>query len=332
MAHTENHTNHSAQPPFFRSLILRGCLTEDEIVHTADGFYAAVRSLADILIGQEIATFPNAQDQERSCDKFYDDWYLYAVPHGAGHVYGLMKMREQESDASGSVPADGDTPGVTVSFISFQTEAMAACLADPTPANRKALNAQIDRVVAARGQRHHPALKAYFIRPEAEGPYLIAELYVRFIAALAQHGSIAVPGKYAALFRRSRSPKASRKSRRLPDFLDANNEAAGYPVCDHERIFFRDSRCLSLYEKQAILATHTGNVCFHSFAAEVRYHARFLVWYARLPLPVIGRSVYASAVRADMTIDDTEFEGPAPFYHLDSHWVQLQRKYHPEYR
>lgn len=315
-------------PMFFQNLIKQNCLASGDIRQTADGFFAISRSLADILARKGITVFPNDQNQERQCSRFFDDWYLYAVPEGQGHVFSLFKMREQESDAAEAIPADGDTPGITVSFIAFDTAILALCLSDPQPENRAALNREINRVVAARGQRHHKALKDYFSSPKAEGSYLIAELYVQKIASLAKDGSISVPKHYEVIYARSRKPRASQKSTRLPRFLEANNQAAGRCVCDHSRIYLQNAASLSPEETLAILATHTANVSFHSFAAEVRYHARFLVWYARIPIPFLGKSVYVSAIRADMTIDDTEFEGPAPFYRLDSKWVAEQQKYH----
>ena len=118
---------------------------------------------------------------------------------------------------------------------------------------------------------------------------------------------------------------------RIPRFLEENNKAAGHTVCDHEKIYIQNPDSLSVYEKRAILATHAANVSVHSFAAEVRFHARFLTWYARLPIPFLGKSAYDSAIRADMTIDDTEFDAPAPFYRMNGRWVRAQRKYHKEY-
>lgn len=319
-------------PSFFRELAARGCLTEGDMARTGDGFHAVTRSLADILIGSGIPTFPNDRDAERECGRFFDDWYLYAVPDGPEYVYSLFKMREQEHDAENGIIGDGDTPGVTVSFIAFGTGVLARCLDDPSFANRKALNREINRVVSVRGQRHHPALKAYFADSKSEGAYWIGEQYVRFLADLARDGCLSVPEAYGALYQELRSGRASRSQRRLPDFLDANNAAAGYPVCDHAVIRFRDPKNLSEFEKYALLATHTGDVSFPAFAAEVQYHARFLVWYARVPIPFLGRSVYDSAIRADMTIGDTELEGPAPFHKENSRWVRRQRECHPEYR
>lgn len=328
--HAFRHVPAEIMPPFFRELASLGCLTANNVQRTADGFHAVTKSIADILIGKGITTFPNFQGQERMCDKFFDDWYLYAVPGNGAYVYSLFKMREQEYNAENGEIADGDTPGVTISFIGFDPAFLRKCIADPAPANRKALNREIDRVVAARGQTHHKALKAYFNRPQAEGPYLVAELYTAFLAGFARNGRIAVPKAYAALCTKAASSKASRKKGRLPRFIVSNNEAAGYTVCDQENIYIRDPAHLSRYEKYALLATHTAAVSFFSFAAEVHYHARFLVWYARIPLPFTGWSVYSSAVRADMTIAETELEGPAPFYNPNSKWVRLQKKYHAE--
>lgn len=295
-------------PALFRELEL----CPSDVHTTGDGFYAVTRSIAQILSDRGITTFPNDRDEQRRCDLFYDDWYLYAVKAESDFVYSLFKMREQEHDAEGAEPADGDTPGITISFIALKTEILTACLNDPSHSNRKAFNRELNRVVAARGQRHHTALKAYFIRPQAEAPYLIARLYTDFIASLAVDGSLPVPEYYAA-----------HKPKRLRRFLEENNTAAGYTVCDHERVYIGNPSELTREERLAILATHTANVSFHSFAAEVRFHALFLV---RFPLGPI----YESAIRADMTICDNEFQGPTPYYRLNSRLVKQQEQYHQD--
>ena len=261
---------------------------------------------------------------------FFDDWYLYCIKQGEREVYSLFKMREQEKDRSFTSVSDGDTPGVTVCFVSLDIQILCDCIRDPSAANRKALGVEINRVVASRKQSHHPALKQYFVRPEAKGSYLMAEAYVRFIASLASNGKLQVPDRYATIYQSSLKSNAGRKITRIPEFLEANNRNGGRVICDHSHIFLQDPGKPDVFEKKAILATHTGNVSIHSFAAEVRYHACFLSWYWKLPLPFIGGSVYGSAIRADMTIDDKEFEGPAPYYDLESKWVRLQEKHHSE--
>lgn len=318
----ETKTNFST-PAFFQELASLGCLSEDAVRHTSDGFCAVTDSLADILTKMGITTFLNDQNQERECRNFYDDWYLYGVPWDGGYIYSLFKMREQEHDAEEGRIADGDTPGVTISFIAFQTDILKTCLEIPSPANRQVLNQEINRVVAKRGQRHYKGLKAYFVRPQSEGAYLIAQLYVSFLAGLSENGCLPVPIAYAAL-----CGQASGKKQRLPRFLDANNAEAGYPVCDHKTIRIRDAKCLTPFEKNALLATYTANTSFHAFAAEVRFHACFLVPLARIPVPFLHWSIYDSAIRADLTIAESEIEGPTPYHNPNSRWIRLQRKYH----
>ena len=128
------------------------------------------------------------------------------------------------------------------------------------------------------------------------------------------------------LFKRlnSISYKNSSKFARLPRFIESLNKAAGYVICDNEKIHIENRESLTDHEQLAILATHTGNTSVYSFAAEVEYHARFLTPLAKIKIPFFGRSIYDSAIRADMTVGDTEFEGPAPFYRSDSKIVKRQ--------
>ena len=305
-----------------------GHILKDEVVYSKDGFSAVTKSIAAILISNGIETFPGNQNQVLESRNYFDDWYLYAVPCTDGHIYSLFKMREQEHDAEIGLDADNDTPGVTISFVALDIAILEQCLLAPECTNRKMLAVEINRVVAYRRQVHHPDIKAYFLRPEAEGSYLVADLYTKKIASFASDGILDVPAAYAKQYRKR---YASDKYSRLPDFLDSNNATAGRTVCDHDRIYIQDPVQLTIHEKLAILATHTANTSFHSFAAEVRYHAKFLVWYAKVTLPFVGSSPYASAVRADMTIDDKEFEGPAPFYDENSALFLEQMKCHTDW-
>ena len=68
----------------------------------------------------------------------------------------------------------------------------------------------------------------------------------------------------------------------------------------------------------------------YSFAAEVEYHARFLVPLAKIKIPFLGRSLYDSAIRADMTIGASIFEGFAPFHRSKSKIVNRQRLLHEQ--
>lgn len=313
-----------------QELTQRGYITVSNVQHTPDGFCAVTKSIAAMLIDQGIPALRSFQGRVLECRYFFDDWYLYALPGKVGTVYGLFKMREQEYDAENGITADGDTPGVTISFIEFDTDTLMNCLSDPTTSNQQSLEKEINRVVASWGQRHHPAIKDYFKRSETQGAYLVAKLYVRKIAFLAQDGCITVPKHYAALCREYSASKFSHRNARIPAFIASNNDEAGYAVCNGEKIFIHDPNSLSAHEELAILATHTANVSFNSFAAEVCFHAKFLTGLARIPIPFLGRSVYDSAIRADMTIDEGELVGPTPYYRLGSKLLKSQRKFHDD--
>ena len=309
-------------PEFFKRLVGLQCLSESEIVSTSDRFSVATVSVADILARRGITNVPGSRGEILECHLFFDDWYLYAVSDRDRCTYGLFKMREQEYDAEMGLHGDGDIPGVTVSFVALQTNVLWDCLCAPTPENRTLLNEEINRVVAYRGQCHHEMLKRYFLRSEALGAYLIAKLYTDYIASLAADGCLPVPKCYAADYKRQGARG------RVPRFLEENNETAGRVICDHENLYIADPLAPTEQERLAILATHAGNTSVFSFAAEVQFHARFLTWWAKIPIPAVGRSPYASAIRADMSIGDTEFTGPTPYYRANSRIVKQQFNCH----
>ena len=315
-------------PNIYRFLLSETIIEESDIAGTADGFFLVHKSVANILASKDIFDFPDSSGERLACSKFFDDWFLYAVPGDNDYIYSLLKLREQEHDAEDGSPADGDTPGVTISFIHFNSDTLMDCLADPTDENRKKLNIEINRVVAYKGQSHHPALKRYFKNPHSCGAYLVADMYTRRIALFAENGRLAVPEHYKEIVQRSISYKTSNRLARLPRFIESLNKAAGRVVCDNETIYLENREKPTGHEAAAILATHTGNTSVFSFAAEVEYHARFLTPLAKIKIPFFGRSIYDSAIRADMTVDDTEFEGPAPFYKDDSKIVKRQYALH----
>jgi hypothetical protein len=315
--------NTNTVPTEFLRLRSAECIDMTDLVHTNDGFWLVCRSLSDILVQKGIADFPDADGTRLDCDKFYDDWYLYAVSDENDYVYSLLKLREQEHDAEYGLRADGDTPGVTISFIAFSCRELLACLAVPTDENRQALDREIDRVVVRRGQRHHERLKKYFISPDAEGTYLVADQYVKCMTAFAKGNALDVPDHYREI--------ANSHSERLPRFIESVNKAAGRVVCDHEKIYFQDAKNLSEYEQAVVLATHTGNTSKYSFAAEVEFHARFLTAWAKIKIPFCKKTIYESAVRADMTIGDAEHRSHAPYYRTRSKIVKRQCRLHKNF-
>ena len=319
---------HKNTPSIFKCLLSNMCIKERDILKTLDGFYMVNKSISNVLATKGILDFPDSSGEMLACSKFFDDWFIYAVPNDNNYTYSLLKLREQEHDSEDGSAADGDTPGVTISFISFEIERLLDCLLKPSHENTRKLNTEINRVVAHKGQRHHKALKKYFKNPRSKGAYLVANRYVKTIALYASEGRLEVPVVYKEIVQQSISYKNSAKLARLPQFIEALNKEAGCIICDNEKIYIKNKDELTQYEALAILATHTGNTSIYSFAAEVEYHAKFLTPLAKIKIPFFGRSIYDSAIRADMTVGDTEFEGPAPFYKDDSKIVKRQHELH----
>ena len=307
-------------PGVFLKLQSNGSIRVSDVMHTQDGFWVIFKSVSDILADNNIHDFPASEGTRLACDKFFDDWFLYAVDNGCSYTYSLLKMREQEFDSDAFSLADGDTPGVTISFVSFKCDVLIECLSNPTDASRQRLEREINRVVALRGVHHHNDLKKYFVNPSSDGAYLVAELYVKYVASLDENGVVNLPERYKEI--------SKKRTARLARFIESINQTAGYIVCDNEKIYIKNIESLTGYERAAILATHTGNTSEYSFAAEVEYHARFLTLWAKIKIPFLRRSLYDSAIRADMSVGDGDFSGPAPFYNENSKIVKKQRELH----
>lgn len=316
-------------PDYFLKLIESSLINEKNIEKTDDGFFCLNKSVSDILAEKGICTFPADYGKELNCESYYDDWYIYAVKQGEDFVYSLFKLREQEYDMFAGERADYDSPGVTVCFIAYNMNTLLKCIDEPTDENRMAMSDEINRVVARRGQNHNPIIKKYFCKTESKAAYLIADLYIRHILSFTHKGFIIVPQKYEEIYSASLLQPAGSKLKRLPDFINRNNINAGRVVCDHDKIYIKYPKVPDRFEKLAILATHTADISFNQFAAEIQYHAQFLNSMARIKLPFLG-SIYESAVRADLSIDDSEFEGNAPYHRSDSKLVKKHIGIHGE--
>jgi len=195
--------------------------------------------------------------------------YLYAVPSAEGYVYGVFTVADQ----------DALNPGVVVSFAALDEKHM--------------------QLTAASSR----AIKAYFRRPQAEGGYLIARIYVDNIIAAGQSRHIPLPRYFENFYRQGKGGRISR-------FVEINNEDAVHTVCDQETIYIRDLENVSDFEKLAVLATHTGCTSFHSFAAGVRYFAR----------------PFGKETGAQLTLS----EALQPYHDADGKWVKKQKKHHKE--
>ena len=62
-----------------------------------------------------------------------------------------------------------------------------------------------------------------------------------------------------------------------------------------------------------------------------KYHARYLTGLAKIKIPFFKKSIYDSAIRADMTIGDVERIRPASYYRENSKIVQRHYQLHKNY-
>lgn len=295
-------------------------LSEEQWLRTDDGFSLCPEPLSEILIRAGIRDTGISRANPEDVPSYFDDWHLYRVAKEET-VYGLVKLREQEHDY---VPgfADGDIPSVTVSFIAFELDSLTGLSGSDTadsPAMERFVHC-FRAVTDLPMQRHHPLLQRYFSRAEAQGPYLIGRTYVRKLLALSG-STIPFP---------DRLPTAPR---RIRDGLEALNQAAGKTICDWQAECLRvaDPQSPTAEEARCLLAAHTANLSFNSFAAEIQFHAQALTrWESRIPF--LGKSIwYRAAIRADMQIA-REYRLVnllfAPYYNPASPLVKQQQSIH----
>lgn len=333
------------KPNFVETLINKGCISFTDIKYTDDGFYMLTKSLADILTDANINTL--AQDitnlEPRDVMDYYDDWYIFAVESSEGYNYGMLKMREPENDG-----IDGDITGITVSFVGFSYDKLTALINYNTTANSYSYFQDLEKVTGPGSYDYDEVISEYFAKVESKAPYLIAEQFIQIIVnKKCVNGIINAPVNYIAIFEEieeidelldniwlpseTRLALINKKNDllRIPNALDDNNTVAGCFVYNTttNTINISNPNNLTMYEKYAILATHTGNVTFNSFAAEVEFHADALYdWKANHPC------YYEKALRADMAVGEEDESGIFDeYYKLNSDIVRAQAAIHGEY-
>ncbi len=341
-----------------------GLIDGDDIVSTDDGFSMITVSLANLWLQRGIYTI-TLTDDVLQVDKFYDDWYLIGLRENATAVYGMIKMREEESDhvkdANGKYTGDLDDPGVSVPFVALNTDTFLQSFTAGSSwvDTWTSIFNDVKKVTGPGRASHDEDLRQYFARPESDGAYLVAETYVKFIVS--QYGSTinasqnlldlfqqieAYEDGYTNEIMNGNSEGALsvnlvlEQLKRIPNALEQINTAANREIYNFQtnQIIIQDPQNLSLYEKQAILACFTANVTFNSFAAEVVTHAdvlgfSFLGWSLYDLVPEYDPiDVYEMALRADMSVGEEAESGFADwYYNLNSNVVQDQISAHGEY-
>ena len=335
-------------PYLFCALIENELINADNIVFTNDNFYAVTLPLSTVFARANINYLYNSIDGPEKTDVslYYDDWYLFVIKNNTVEKCGLFKMREQENDGY-----DGDDPGVTISFISLPTSSLLNLLSSNTQSNSYTLLQDLNKVTGPGIYEHDADIVNYFAKTESKGAYLIAEQYVNFIAKQHSNGVIPLPSKYLSVLEeialidsQITNPLMDsatiltlleRKNTlsRIPNWLEQNNLNAGYNIYDpsNSNIIINNQISLNMHEKLAILATHTANVSFNSFAAEVEFHADAVNDW-KSDVPIAGNIWYEAAIRADMAIgEDAESGNYDKYYDLEGELVKAQAQIHGEY-
>lgn len=306
-------------------LLNQGLISSADIKTTDDGFSIITKSLSDILLAKGIDRLykPAENLSYREVQYFYDDWYFFAITNSPIIQYSVVKMREEEHDPS-SVDHDGDTQVVTVPFIRFEMQSFLTCISNPSIANSENLFTQLAISLEDENSIHDETICRYFSRTESKGAYLIAEEYVKIIAKTCINGYINAPADYANVVQQESDD-------RLVTYVSEIDEAAGGNLYDEttNRIYISNPESLTYYEKCMILATHTGDANFNSFATEVEYHADMTLLFS----PIHDFILYEKACRADLSTIEGGINNWAShnYRDLDSKMVKAQAAIHGNY-
>ena len=204
-------------PELFQTFHDASYVETNDVTYTHDGCYIIKKSLADILNQAGIHALyekePYTSEHSISVMNYFDDWYIYAIIDENAHVYSLYKMREQEyeRDPDGDGQAqyagmyDADDPGVTISFISFNTAILTACIDNPSNANKYNLYQELDKVIVSKKAEHDDTIVQYYDDIGSCGAYIIGEAYIQFIASLSENHQINAPEKLKKLLSTSSS-------------------------------------------------------------------------------------------------------------------------------
>jgi hypothetical protein len=171
------------------------CSTDDgidinNIFSPDDSFLLYYTPISDILVNANVTKTSADQD----VNNMYDDWYIYSINNESGCVFGLTKMREIESDN-----IDGDQPGVSISFIDFELNALTQCIKDEGLSIRQ-LDDEINSCVIG-GMEYSKVLVDYFKNYMNAGSYVIADKYIEKIISLSDGKKIDVPQKVNEVYR-----------------------------------------------------------------------------------------------------------------------------------
>ncbi len=331
-------------PWFYGKLLKTNDITPSDLQHTNDGFWMCTKSIADIMYRHGMRNTFIYNDNINGIQRYFDDWYVYSISQDGSISYGLFKMREDESSTLDNPTEDAAhaRPEAAISFINYNALSLINCTVSTNETTQRAAEYEIEACTNVnKNRKHDPVLKTYFSNPASDGSYLISEYYVRFLAKLhSETGYIPATNAYNAIIHEIEQIREAlttivdsdieielnnrlNQLERIPNALAEINARAGYNIFRNNRIYFSDCNNLTYDEQCAILAMHSANVNYYSFAAEVLAHAAVLS-------TALPDSTYKCALIANMGLGEETDSGvlDQAYYNLNSPLVKDQVKYH----
>ena len=255
----------------------------------------------------------NQLNNNQPVEMFYDDWYIYGIYSKGINKYnitfGLFKMRENETHMVNQNNKDMSEPSVSVSFIEFDIISFCNDLSNKSIGN---ISKHIANVIYPKSihdrKQYSYVLQKYFSTAWSVTGYYIADLYVNKIVSTNLDGKIYVT-------------KEVLNNNRILKFLEKYQNI--YNKLENV-VMVNNNEKLSIDDKNILLATHTANVNYYSFVAEIKFHADALC----NKLAYFDKW-YNSAIIADMGVgEESEYNPFNKYYNLNSDIVLEQIKYH----
>lgn len=283
---------------------LKNLITINDLIATDDGF---AMCLKDISVLSTSLGYTNINGYDLS---LYTSWYLYGISdvNLRNTVYSILKMR---------IPSEeGDNRGVSIPFVSFDINEFY-----PDNSNfGKIIYSMTNAGIRSKADK---ILMNYFSNIDSKGSYLIAESMLNKIIQSNNENTF------------NYKQTGASKVDRIMEYLRSNesitlNESAGtFTVNSWDQ-----------NAERAILAIHTGNTSFNSFAGEVRYHADAAIdsnYGKYLGGTALNRYIdsliFGAGIKADMAPGEEESKDPLfskLYLNDDSVYVNQQRNKYGE--
>ncbi len=293
-------------PDVFVQLNNMGYLHSQDIAKTDDGFYMMLIPISDIMeeAGISVLYTDSNYVESNRVDLYYDDWYIYCVNDGIGESYSVLKLREMEVDGK-----DGDDPGVSIPFVSFNVTLFIECINAPNNRTKNHdLYLELKKVTECKCESilnflHYDwKIACYFSITSSEAPYVIAYAFVdKLINEHYINGRIELT--------ESVTGEVKGEPSIVENLTELNKNGVVYDMSNSTRhsIKIANPNSLTNKEMKAIML----GICFrdtlYHFAGEIQLHALATLHLSPTSGNLIstidtitGLNYYEKAVKADL--------------------------------